>query len=107
MSTFQIQKAVSNQDKYALCCVDLRQYKNEDLLNLPEDLICSCTKVKMNIGEELSPLVNNIIKAAKESEDKQIKISEYRSNMSAAIFSQGESLDCLIARIEDAIKEQL
>lgn len=107
MSTLQIQKAVNNQDKYALCCVDLRQYKNEDLLNLPEDLICSCTKVKMDIGEELSPLVNNIIKAAKESEDKQIKISEYRSNMSAAIFSQGESLDCLIARIEDAIKEQL
>lgn len=107
MSTLQIQKAVNNPDKYALCCVDLRQHKNEDLLNLPEDLICSCTKVKMNIGKELSPLVNNIVKAAKEPEDKQIKISEYRSNMSAAIFSQGESLDCLIAGIETAVKEQL
>lgn len=107
MSTLQIQKAVNNPDKYALCCVDLRQHKNEDLLNLPEDVICNCTKVKMNIGKELSPLVNNILKAAEEPEDKQIKISGYRSNMSAAIFSQGESLDCLIAHIEAAIKKQL
>ena len=107
MSTLQIQKAVNNPDKYALCCVDLRQHKNEDLLNLSEDVICNCTKVKMNIGKELGPLVNNIIKAAEEPEDKQIKISEYRSNMSAAIFSQGESLDCLIARIETIVKEML
>lgn len=107
MSTLQIQKAVNNPGKYALCCVDLRQHKNEDLLNLSEDVICNCTKVKMNISEELSPLVDSIIKAAKEPEDKQIKISGYQSNMSAAIFSQGESLDCLIARIETAVKEQL
>lgn len=107
MSTSQIQKAVNNPDKYALCCVDLRNYKTQDLLNLSEDVICNCTKVKMKIGEELSPLVNNIIKASKESEDKQIKISEYRSNMSAAIFTQGESLDYLIKKIETAINEQL
>ena len=107
MSTLQIQKAVNNSEKYALCCVDLRQHKNENLLNLSEDTICRCTKVKMKIGEELRPLVNNIIKASKESEDKQIKISEYRSNMSATIFEQGESLDCLIAKIETVIKEQL
>lgn len=107
MSTSQIQKAVNNRDKYALCCVDLRQHKNADLRNLSEDTICDCTKVKMKIGEELYPLVNNIIEASKESEDKQIKISEYRSNMSAIIFEQGESLDCLIAKIEEVIKKQL
>lgn len=107
MSTLQIQKAVNNHDKYALCCVDLRQHKNADLQNLSEDIICNCTKVKMKIGEELYPLVSNIIEASKESEDKQIKISGYRSNMSATIFEQGESLDCLIRKIEEEVKKQL
>ena len=50
MSTRQVRMAALHPDEYALCCVDLRKHKDEDLARLPAETIIVCTRVKMGIG---------------------------------------------------------
>lgn len=107
MSAYQIRKATLNPDRYALCCVDLRDYRNEDLINLPEEVIISSTKVKLDIGKQLGKMVQNILNADNCPDDVQIKISDYRSNMSARVFSEGDSIDSLISAIEEHLNKEL
>lgn len=107
MSMRQVRMASLHIDEYALCCVDLRKHKNEDLATLPEKVIVGCTKVKMDIGKELHPMLKGILDADERSEDEQIKISEYRSNISAKVFERGKDFDVLLSKIEDVIKLRL
>lgn len=107
MSTRQVRMASLHPDKYALCCVDLRPYKNDDLANLPKDTILGATKVKMDIGRTLFPLMSSILDAEKQSDDVQIKISEYRSNISAKVFEQGEPFEALLAKIVEVARMEL
>ena len=93
--------------RQALCCVDLRKHKHEDLENLPTEIILECTNVKMGIGEILNPMLKAILEADNRSDDEQIKISEYRSNMGASIFEKGDSLDVLLNTIETKIRQKL
>ena len=74
---------------------------------LPKEKILGATKVKMDIGRTLFPLMSNILDAEKQSDDVQIKISEYRSNISAKVFEQGEPFDVLMAKIEEVAKMEL
>ena len=105
MSTRQVRKAALHPDEYALCCVDLRKHKNEDLENLSPETILECTNVKMGIGGVLNPMLKAILEADNRSDDDQIKISEYRSNMGASIFEKGDSLDVLLNTIEAKIRQ--
>lgn len=105
MSTRQVRMAALYPDKYALCCVDLREHKNEDLKSLPLETIIECTRVKMNIGNILKPMLNAILDADMCSDDEQIKISEYRSNMGAKMFEVGEPFDTLLNKIECIVGE--
>lgn len=100
MSQSQIRMASKHPDEYALCCVDLRPFKNENMAELPESVIVGATKVKLDIGKQLSPMMAGILDADKQSDEVQIKISEYRSNMSAKVFEQGEPFDALIKKVE-------
>lgn len=104
MSTRQVQMAAKHPEEYALCCVDLRDHKNEDLENLPAETIIECTKVKMRIGDTLKPLVKEILAADDRSDDEQIKISEYRSNMGSKVFEVGEPLGELLDAIVGKVK---
>ena len=107
MSPNQVKKACQNPDKYCLCCVDLRNHKDEDLANLPQQVILDSTNVKMEIGKTLCPLMKEIIEADDRSDDVQIKISDYRSNMWASVFEKGEPfqklLDTLIIKVQDSM----
>ena len=105
MSARQIRKAVLHPDNYALCCVDLRSYKNDDLLNLSEQAILNNTRVKMDIGKELANMMQEIVRADDNSDDIQIKISDYRSNISAKVFEVGVPICNLIECIENKIKK--
>lgn len=107
MSTRQIRNAVLHPDHYALCCVDLRSYKNDDLLNLSEQTILDNTHVKMDIGKELANMMQEIVRADNNSDDIQIKISDYRSNISAKVFEVGEPICHLIEHIENKINESI
>jgi hypothetical protein len=107
MSTQQVRKAALHPNEYALCCVDLRKHKDEDLINLPTETILECTNVKMGIGGILSPMIEAILEADNRSDDEQIKISEYRSNIGASIFEKGDSLEDLLNTIETKIRQKL
>lgn len=104
MSTRQVRMAALHPNEYALCCVDLRAHKDEDLENLSAETIIKCTKVKMGIGDILNPLVKEILAADDRSDDEQIKISEYRSNMGAKVFEIGDPLKVLLDTIENKVK---
>lgn len=108
MSPNQVKKACQNPDKYCLCCVDLREHKEEDLVNLPQQVILDCTNVKMDIGRTLQPLMKEIIEADGRSDEVQIKISDYRSNMSSKVFEKGEPfqklLDTLVAKAQEVLQ---
>lgn len=105
MSARQIRNAVLHPNNYALCCVDLRSYKNDDLLNLSEQIILNNTRVKMDIGNELANMMQEIVRADDNSDDIQIKISDYRSNISAKVFEVGVPICDLIECIENKIKK--
>ena len=107
MSTRQVRMASLHSKEYSLCCVDLREHTDKDLANLSPKTILDCTKVKMNIGDDLRPMMTGILEAEERSEDIQIKISEYRSNMSAKVFEVGESFQVLLDRIENIAKQNL
>ena len=107
MSTRQIRMAALHPEKYALCCVDLREHKDEDLENLPPETIIECTRVKMGIGDILNPMVKNILEADGRSDDEQIKIAEYRSNIGAKVFEVGEPFEVLLNKIEYLVKKQI
>lgn len=108
MSPNQVKKACENLDKYCLCCVDLRKHKEEDLVNLTQQVILDSTNVKMDIGRTLRPLMKEIIEADGRSDEVQIKISDYRSNMSSKVFEKGEPfqklLDTLVAKAQEVLQ---
>ena len=107
MSTHQIKMAALHPEKYALCCVDLRGHKTKDLENLPPETIIECTRVKMAIGKTLNPMVKAILEADEQPDDVQIKISEYRSNMGAKVFEDGEPFKDLLNEIENIVKRKI
>ena len=61
----------------------------------------------MRIGHELQPLVAKIIEADGKSEDEQIKISDYRSNMGAKVFERGDDFEKLISFIKEVVETQI
>ena len=83
------------------------QHADKDLKNLPPDVIISCTKVKMDIGNDLQPMMEKILEAEDRSEDVQIKISEYRSNISAKVFKIGKPFQALLDKIESIANKNL
>lgn len=109
MSPHQVKKACENLDKYCLCCVDLQKHKEEDLANLHQQVILDCTNVKMDIGRTLRPLMKEIIEADGRSDEVQIKISDYRSNMSSKVFGEGEPfqklLDTLVTKVQEVLQK--
>ena len=107
MSMRQIHMACLHPDEYALCCVDLRPYKNQDLTKLPESLIIGATNVKMDIGNTLFPIMKGILDTDNQSDETHIKIAEYRGNIPAKVFEIGVPFDKLIEKIEKKVNEKL
>lgn len=77
MSARQVRMASLHLNEYSLCCVDLREHKDKDLAYLPAETILACTKVKMNIGSDLYPMMIGILEADERPDENQIKISDY------------------------------
>lgn len=107
MSSKQVKKAAMHPDKYALCCVWLGDYKEMDLTTLSEDVIISNTNVKLNIGDALVPLMTGILEADNKSDETQIKISDYQSNISHEIFKNGEPFQSLLNKLGSLIDNKL
>lgn len=116
MSAAQMKKAVLKHNCYALCCVDLTNYrdriseaisKNELSNVLSPSEILSNTYIHLDIGEKLGVYLNKIIDDENGSnDDTRIKIVDYRSDLNKGFFLAGEkglhSLVDTIRKVKEA-----
>ena len=98
MSSTQMKKAVENQTKYSLCCVDMTDYKvgTEERYKVSDiNEIFDRISILSNIGSKIQPILKGIL-SIKDKEN-EISISEdYRGVIPQAIIKEGGSLDSFI-----------
>lgn len=98
MSPLQMQRAVENQTKYSLCCVDMTDYKvdKEDRYKVSDiNDIFDRIYILSNIGSKIEPILEGIL-SVKDKEN-EISISgDYRGVIPQAIIKEGGSLDSFI-----------
>lgn len=87
MSTNQMQQAVLNPDKYALCCIDLTQYSSAIADGIDIDTIVENTYVHLDIGKDLGYYLDKIVKDQNDNES-TLKISDYQSNLNKGYFKK-------------------
>jgi hypothetical protein len=98
MSPLQMQRAVENQTKYSLCCVDMTDYKvgkeeRYKVSNINE--IFDRIYILSNIGSKIEPILEGIL-SVKDIEN-EISISgDYRGVIPQTIIKEGENLDSFI-----------
>lgn len=98
MSSLQMQRAVENQTKYSLCCVDMTDYK----VGKPERYNVSDTNeirdriyILSDIGSKIEPILKGILSV--EDKENEISISgDYRGVIPQTIIKKGENLDSFI-----------
>jgi hypothetical protein len=98
MSSLQMQRAVENQTKYSLCCVDMTNYKvgKPERYNVSDiNEIFDRIYILSNIGSKIEPILKGIL-SVKDKEN-EISISgDYRGVIPQAIIKEGGSLDSFI-----------
>lgn len=98
MSSLQMERAVENQTKYSLCCVDMTNYKvgteeRYKVSNINE--IFDRISILSNIGSKIEPILKGIL-SVKDKEN-EISISgDYRGVIPQAIIKEGKNLDSFI-----------
>lgn len=98
MSSLQMKRAVENQTKYSLCCVDMTDYKvgTEERHKVSDiNEIRDRIYILSDIGSKIEPILKGIL-SVKDKEN-EISISEdYRGVIPQAIIKEGGSLDSFI-----------
>lgn len=108
MSKLQLQRAVEENEHYALCAVDITRYTGEnDKYKLPTDEILPLTKFVTNIGDTIKPLIEDNLEAEKQ-QDKSIHLIDYRGIIPQEIIQKsGNDFDRFISIIYDVITKKL
>lgn len=107
MSTSQVRRAVLNSDRYALCCVYLGDCAAQDLRSLDKNVILERTKVKLDIGTLLLPLMQGIMDADRSLDKETVTMSNYRCNIPKSVFLHGEPMQVLLAKVENAVRQNI
>jgi hypothetical protein len=103
MSKLQLQRAVEESSRYALCSVDISKYEgSNDRYNLPIEDVLPLTKIVKQIGAKIQPLIEDNLFAEKDLES-SIHLIDYRGIIPQDIIKKGtefsEFIDFLIAEI--------
>lgn len=103
MSKLQLQRAVEEKERYALCSVDISRYTGKnDKYNLSIDEILPLTKFVKEIGNEIKPLIEDNLNAEKNQEE-LIHLIDYRGIIPQEIIQIGnnfyEFIDSLLLEI--------
>jgi len=89
MSKLQLQRAVEENEKYALCSVDITRYLGtNDKYNLPIEEVLPLTKFVTNIGKTIKPLIEENLSAEKNQID-SIHLIDYRGIIPQEIIKNG------------------
>lgn len=103
MSKLQLQRAVEETERYALCSVDISRYLGEnDKYNLLIEDIIPLTRFVEGIGKEIKPLIEENLTAEKKQEE-LIHLIDYRGIIPQDIIKEGDSfsdfIDSLLTEI--------
>lgn len=103
MSKLQLQRAVEENERYALCAVDITRYTGEnDRYKLSTDEILPLTKFVTNIGDTIKPLIEGNLQAEKQ-QDKSIHLIDYRGIIPQDIIQSGNDFDSFIKLLTETI----
>jgi hypothetical protein len=111
MSKLQLQRSVEQNQRYALCAVDITRYTGtNDRYKLSTDEILPLTKFVTNIGNAIKPLIEDNLEAEKEQE-KSIHLIDYSGIIPQDIIQSGNDfdkfIDLLIVTIKTAETEEV
>ena len=104
MSKLQLQRAVEENERYALCAVDITRYTGtNNKYKLSTDEILPLTKFVTNIGDTIKPLIEDNLEAEKQ-QDKSIHLIDYRGIIPQDIIQIGNDFDSFIELLLETIK---
>lgn len=108
MSPLQMQRAVENQTKYSLCCVDMTDYKvdKEDRYKVSDiNDIFDRIYILSNIGSKIEPILEGIL-SVKDIEN-EISISgDYKGVIPQTIVKEGSNIKSFIDMLITKISHQ-
>ena len=94
MSPLQMKKAVENQSKYSLCCVEMSDYKvgEKDRYNVSDiNEILDRISILSDIGRKIEPILTGIL-AVKDTENQISIAGDYRGVIPQQIVKQGDNI---------------
>lgn len=96
MSKLQLQRAVEENERYALCAVDITRYEGtNDRYNLSTEEILPLTKFVTNIGGSIKPLIEDNLVAEKK-QNESIHLIDYRGIIPQEIIKAGSEFQIFI-----------
>ena len=109
MSKLQLQRAVEENERYALCSVDISRYTGDnDKYNLNIEEILPLTKFVKEIGTVILPLIEQNLNAEK-NVDESIHLVDYRGIIPQDVIKSGfdfsEFIDSLLLEINSIINK--
>jgi hypothetical protein len=103
MSKLQLQRAVEENERYALCSVDITRYTGgNDKYNLSIEEVLPLTKFVTNIGGSIKPLIEeNLI--AEQNQVESIHLIDYRGIVPQEVIKKGNDFQCFIDSLSTRI----
>jgi hypothetical protein len=103
MSKLQLQRAVEENERYALCAVDITRYTGiNDKYKLSTNEILPLTKFVTDIGGIIKPLIEDNLEAEK-YQDESIHLIDYRGIIPQDIIQDGNDFDKFIELLLEKI----
>lgn len=105
MSKLQLQRAVEQNDKYALCSVDISRYKGtNDRYKLEVEEVLPLTKFVTGIGSDIKPLIEDNL-VAEQTQDQSIHLIDYRGIIPQDIIQDGDEFEDFVTSLSDKINQ--
>lgn len=107
MSKLQLQRSVEENERYALCAVDITRYiGTNDRYKLSTDEILPLTKFVTNIGNTIKPLIEDNLEAEKK-QDESIHLIDYRGIIPQDIIQRGNDFNKFIELLSETINSHI
>ena len=105
MSKLQLQRAVEENKRYALCAVDITRYTGtNDKYKLSTNEILPLTKFVTDIGGIIKPLIEDNLEAEKH-QNESIHLIDYRGIIPQDVIQVGNDFDKFIELLSESINK--
>jgi hypothetical protein len=105
MSKLQLERAVKENERYALCSVDISRYTGTgDRYDLSIDEVMPLTKFIEDIGVTIKPLIEENLNAEKH-QNESIYLIDYRGIIPQELIQKGDDFDKFVNSLADKINK--